>query len=394
MSEGQATNWNLDWIYQQLKEKESIINGISDALMLLDAHSYEILDINQAFLNLYKVSRDQAIGKTCHEITHHLSQPCSKISDLDPCPLEKSVSIGGFSQAEHVHKDQDGNELYIEVSSYPIKNAEGEITRIVHLSRDVTDRRVAEEALKEGSEKIKLFAYSVAHDLKSPAVGTHGLTKRLYENYKGVLDEKGQDYCQQILKATEQIVALVDEIKAFIATREVPLRIERFRLKEILKAIREEFSEQLQIRKIRWSEPSNNPDINADRLSIGRTLRNLVDNALKYGGNDLNEIRIGYEDSDGYHILSVRDNGIGIRNEDSGRIFGLFERENFPRRIEGTGLGLAIVKEIAKQHKGKVWTQPEKEGGITFHFAISKELKPQNEVNFESASGSHRARRE
>jgi PAS domain-containing protein len=94
MSEGQATKWNLEWIYQQLKEKESIINGISDALMLLDAYSYEILHINQAFLNLYKVSCDQVIGKTCHEITHHLPQPCSKISDLDPCPLEKRVSRG------------------------------------------------------------------------------------------------------------------------------------------------------------------------------------------------------------------------------------------------------------------------------------------------------------
>jgi PAS domain S-box-containing protein len=394
MSESHVTHWSLDWLYQQLEEKESIINGISDALMLLDAHSYEIRQVNRAFLNLYKVSRDQVIGKTCHEITHHLPQPCSKISDLDPCPLEKSVSTGGFSQAEHVHKDHEGNDLYIEVSSYPIKDADGNVTRIIYLSRDVTDRRVAEEALKEGSEKIKLFAYSVAHDLKSPTVGIHGLTKRLYQNYKGVLDEKGQDYCEQILKASEQIVALVDKINVFISTREVPLRIERIRLKEILKAIREEFSEQLQIRKIRLSEPSNNPDINADRLAVGRTLRNLVDNALKYGGDNLNEIRIGYEESDGYHVLSVRDDGMGIKDEDAERIFGLFERENFPRRIEGAGLGLAIVKEIAEQHKGKVWTQPEKEGGITFYFAISKELKPQNELNSELAIGSHNVHRE
>ncbi|KPK31243.1 MAG: hypothetical protein AMK69_00995 [Nitrospira bacterium SG8_3] len=118
MSESHATNCSLDWLYQQLEEIESIINGISDALMLLDAHSYEILDVNQAFLNLYKVSRDQVIGKTCHEITHHLPQPCSQISNLDPCPLEKSVSIGGFSQAEHVHKNREGNDLYIEISRH------------------------------------------------------------------------------------------------------------------------------------------------------------------------------------------------------------------------------------------------------------------------------------
>jgi PAS domain-containing protein len=94
MSESHATNWSLDWLYQQLEEKEFIINGISDALMLLDVDSYEILDVNQALFNLYKVSRDKVIGKTCHEITHHLPQPCSKISDLDPYPPEKSISRG------------------------------------------------------------------------------------------------------------------------------------------------------------------------------------------------------------------------------------------------------------------------------------------------------------
>ena len=376
MSESQVTNWRLDWLYRQLEEKESIINGISDGLMLLDAENYEILDVNQAFLNLYKVNRDQVIGNTCHEITHHFPQPCSQLSDHESCPLEKSVSTGDSYQVEHVHKDREGNDLYIEISSYPIKDAGGEVTRIIHLSRDVTDRRFAEEALRENSEKIKLFAYSVAHDLKSPSVGLHGLTKRLNQNYGSALDERGKNYCDQILKVSEEIVAIVDKINIFISTREVPLRVERIPLKEILKAIREEFSEQLQIRKIRWSEPDQNPEIKADNHSMVRILRNLIDNALKYGGDDLNEIRIGHEESEEYHILSVGDDGIGLRNEDSNRIFGLFERENYSGGTEGSGLGLAIVKEIAEQHKGKVWTEPGKEGGITFYIAISKELEP------------------
>jgi PAS domain S-box-containing protein len=375
MSESLAINWRLDWLSRQLEEKESIINGISDALMLLEANTYKILDVNRAFLSLYRISRDEVIGNTCHEITHHLHHPCSQISDHDLCPLEKSVSTGEVSHAEHVHKDSNGNDLYIEISSYPIKDSDGQVTRIIHLARDVTDRRVAEEALKESSEKIKLFAYSVAHDLKSPSVGIHGLTKRLHQNYGGVLDERGRSYCDQILKASEQIVALVDKINIFISTREVPLRIEWIPLKEIIKTIREEFSEQLKIRKIRWSGPVNIPEIKADKLSMVRLLRNLVDNALKYGGDDLNEIRIGYEKSDEYHILSVRDDGIGVKNEDSERIFGLFEREDYSRGIEGAGLGLAIVKEIAEQHKGKVWTEPGEESGTTFFVTISKILK-------------------
>ena len=67
----------MDLLRRQLEQKDSIINAISDALMLLDVKTYEILDVNKAFLNAYNASREQVLGKTCHEITHHLPQPCN-----------------------------------------------------------------------------------------------------------------------------------------------------------------------------------------------------------------------------------------------------------------------------------------------------------------------------
>ena len=162
----------VDWLWQQLSEKDSIINGISDPIMLLDTRTYQILEVNQAFLGSYGVSRDQVLGKTCHEITHHISEPCPEVLESDPCPLRESVRKGGPTHVEHVHKDHEGNNLYFEVTSYPLKNADGDVTRLIHVSRDVTDRRKAEEAIKEGAEKIKLFAYSIAHDLSpSFAIG-------------------------------------------------------------------------------------------------------------------------------------------------------------------------------------------------------------------------------
>jgi signal transduction histidine kinase len=249
------------------------------------------------------------------------------------------------------------------------------VTRIVHLSRDVTYRRLVEEALKRDSEKVKLFAYSVAHDLKSPAVGIHGLTQRLYKHYAKALDEKGKNYCSQILKASEQIVALVENINLFISAKETPLSIEQVKLEEILRALRDEFSAQLNSRCIRLLEPDNSPEIKADRLSVTRMLRNLIDNALKYGGDNLSEIRIAHEESEEFHIISVADDGIGVGKEESEKIFDPFQRNHLSRRIEGTGLGLAIVKEIAKQHGGKVWSEAGKGKGTIFYMAISKDLK-------------------
>jgi signal transduction histidine kinase len=105
-----------------------------------------------------------------------------------------------------------------------------------------------------------------------------------------------------------------------------------------------------------------------------RVLTNLVDNALKYGGHDLSEIRISYQESEDSHILSVEDDGIGLKDEDAKMLFGPFKRKRMAGQVEGSGLGLAIVKEIAEQHKGSVWLDPAIKKGAAFHVSISKHL--------------------
>jgi signal transduction histidine kinase len=247
---------------------------------------------------------------------------------------------------------------------------------VTDLRKEATQGKRAQEALRESSEEVKLFAYSVSHDLKSPAIGLYGLTKRLYKDYAESLDEKGQKYCEQILKTAEQIAALVEQINIFISTREAPLTIERLELKEVFHLIKEEFSTQLNIREITWLEPDDIPEIRADRLSIIRVLRNLVDNALKYGGEALSEIKIGYKESGESHILSVKDNGIGLMEQNTHQdIFAPFIRTKTSKGIQGSGLGLNILKEIAKKHGGQVWLEPGQERGITFYVSIPKNLQ-------------------
>ncbi len=241
------------------------------------------------------------------------------------------------------------------------------------VGRDITEQKEMEEALQKSAEKIKLFAYSVSHDLKSPAISMYGLTNCLYKKYNAALDAKGKTYCEQILKCSEQIVALVEKINLFISTKEVPLLLEEVKLSRALQMIKDEFSTRFSIRSIRWTVPDALPAITADRLALLRIMRNLVDNALKYGGDDLSEIAIGYEETPLHHIISVRDDGIGIRSEDSTKIFDLFQRKDDVREIEGSGLGLAIVKEICEQHGGQVWAQPAPERGSIFYISLAKQ---------------------
>lgn len=240
---------------------------------------------------------------------------------------------------------------------------------------EITARKETEEALKRSSEKIKNFAYSVSHDLKSPAIGINGLIRRLHKNFCNNLPEKGKNYCDQILKSSEQILALIESINTYMSAKEATLTIEVIKLKDIVRMIREEFDTRLNERQIKLHIQEQLPEIMADKLSILRVFRNLVDNALKYGGDDLSKIEIGYKESPEFHTVFVKDNGIGMDTKDTNKIFGLFQRRKTSRGIDGTGLGLAIVKEIAKRHGGEVKVVSCDGNGARLDISIAKDLE-------------------
>lgn len=242
------------------------------------------------------------------------------------------------------------------------------------LQNEIAERKRMEEALRTSSDKLRLFAYSVVHDLKSPAVGIYGLTKLIYQRYGDILDEDGQRICQQILKAAEHVAALVEKINVYIATKEGHLKIERVNLKEIFQLVREEFSSRLNLRGVRWVEPETMPEICADRLSMVRTYRNFVENALKHGGDHLSEIVMGYEESQEFHVLTVSDDGVGMKENDLDRFFSPFSGDGASKLVEGAGLGLAIIKEVVERHGGKVWAQPLQNRGIRFYLSIAKKV--------------------
>ena len=310
--------------------------------------------------------------------------------EMDPKLLRRIVHPDDLTQFEaHVEQDQaanapcrlefriihrDGTTTWIGHLCQPVFDAQGLFLGRRGSNRDITTRKQAEKALQESSQKLKLFAYSVAHDLKSPAIGIYGLSRRLSKNYRDILDEKGRNYCDQILRTAEHIAALVDKVNLYIATKEARLFIETMDIAEILHMLKDEFSTQLSIRQIDWLKPETKIEIKADRLCMLRAFRNFVDNSLKYGGERLSKIWTGYEELEDFHIFSFSDNGKGLKEEDSEKVFGAFQRNETSRGVEGAGLGLTIVKEIAEQHGGKVWVEPRNKKGITFYISISKNL--------------------
>ncbi|OIP96405.1 MAG: hypothetical protein AUK55_05580 [Syntrophobacteraceae bacterium CG2_30_61_12] len=234
--------------------------------------------------------------------------------------------------------------------------------------------RIAE--IESKRETIKRFAYSISHDLKSPAVAVHGLTRLLKTHYGQLLGEKGRRYCEQIMHGAEQIALLVSQINQYIHAREIPLSLEVVDVPGLLTEIAGEYRHQVEERGLVCTIPEDLPEIVADRLGITRTFRNLIDNALKYGGPNLRHIEIGYETAAEHHVFSVADDGAGLHGETAAKLFAFFKRQSITLDTEGTGMGLAIVREIARKHGGDAWLRSGPEQGVTFYFSIRMDPHP------------------
>ena len=267
---------------------------------------------------------------------------------------------------EIIPLDQDNVNLLTAVGSQMAAEASND-----GLCRDLKN---SVKVLEEKHDMIKFFTYSMAHDLKSPAIGIYGLTRLLQQKYGEQLDERGQRYCRQILRTSKQMMLLVENLNSFIDAKEAPMNFEKITIREIAQGIKKEYSSRLKEQGVRWPKAVNLPKIVADRMAVSRVFRNFVDNALKYGGEDLKTIRISYEETSDFHVFSFSDDGAGIEEKDREEIFDRFQRKGNARGIAGSGLGLAIVREVAKRHKGSVWIDPETTCGATFHMTISKDL--------------------
>jgi len=303
------------------------------------------------------------------------------INDYNVSPLQKGVPEGHVNIARFMAVPLFDKEKIVAVSAMGNKREDyGEkdvkqLQLLIEGMWQILKRKQTEEELVKQAAMIKHFTNTVSHDLKNPAVAIHGLAKVLRKKYGDLSKEKLENFIEQIVKGAEQIVTLSDDINVYISTKEAPLDLKSLDLKGIWQTTREEFILRLRKGRIEWREAEFSiPRIRADQTGILRAYRNLVDNALKYGGSSLSEIVLNYESSRTHHILSVQNDGDIIQPQEMASIFEVFKRKGDASAPAGTGLGLAIVREIAEHHKGKSWVESSAEGKTTFYFSIAQNL--------------------
>lgn len=128
---------------------QTVLDSIPEGILLL-SRDLRILWANKKTLDLMHLDEDEVIGNFCYKVTHHRDEPCKAPHDI--CPVEEVLKTGKPLTVIHTHFDRDGNEIYVEVTSYPVRVKRGEMGQFIHIARNVTDRVKAEKALEEAKE--------------------------------------------------------------------------------------------------------------------------------------------------------------------------------------------------------------------------------------------------
>ena len=250
-------------------------------------------------------------------------------------------------------------------------------TRLVYaIARDITERKRAEDMLKDTAAELKRsndelsqFAYLASHDLQEPLRMVASFLQLLEKRYEGMLDADGKNFIHFAVDGAKRMQSLIHDLLSLsrVQTRAKPP------VPTDCAAIFRNVMDNLQIAIAEAGATvtcDNLPVIVADSTQIAQLFQNLIDNALKFRGRDPVRIHVGAVRRNDEWEFSVSDSGIGIEPQFFDRIFGIFQRLHAGKEFPGTGIGLAVCKKIVDVHGGRIWLESNPGNGTAFFFTI------------------------
>jgi len=212
----------------------------------------------------------------------------------------------------------------------------------------------------------KDFVLNVAHELRTPLTAIKGYAETL-EDEAG---DRARHYVLTIVRHTDRLIRIVEDLisMATLEERGIPFEVEKVSLKDIAEIVVRIFEPRAKEKKLdlRLEASEDLPPIEGDPFRLEQMLVNLVDNAVKY--TEKGGIRVGLKKEPGGVAIEVVDSGIGIPEEEQGRVFERFYvvDKSRSRKAGGTGLGLSIVKHIVLLHGGRIDVKSTPGVGSTF----------------------------
>jgi PAS domain S-box-containing protein len=334
----------------------------------------------------YGFARSEAMGQVSHEL----------LRTGFPVPLtaiEAAVARNGGWEGELTHQRADGRIIIVESRWAAQRDKSEKLQGFLEINRDVTARKAAERELVSKAEEIRAlnvtleqrvthldranrnlesFAYSVAHDLRTPLRALSGYAEALVEEYGDALGEAGREYAGRIEAASQRMATLIDDLLHLSRVSRAEISLQQVDLSAEVAAVAADLRSHEPDRDVRLLVQKGVVVI-ADRGLIRTVVENLVGNAWKFTARCADaSIEFGTTPStDAMICCFVRDNGAGFEQAYESKLFQPFQRLHSASEFPGTGVGLASVRQIVERHGGRVWAEGAVGSGATFYFTLA-----------------------
>ncbi len=399
----------IDAEHQKLRarneEIETILNSIQDFILVISP-TMEIEEVNQAFLDQMGYTREEVIGKKCHDIFQKLNSPCD--ADFIGCPLNKSIESRRPSQHSLTRVDRAGQKHHVDVKIFPVWEKEGKVSKFIEVSRDISDSRREEEEMTRRLEKMvedrtrelkethskllhqdkmaslgKLSA-SVVHEINNPISGILSLVmlmNRIMEG--GTLQQKDMAQFSQYLKLmeteTRRISRIVSNMLAF--SRHSKMEFGTVRINQLIEKTLFLNANLLKLHSIKVEENLDPalPDLMGSEDRLQQVFMNLISNAAEAmeAGHKERVLNITTRHLHEKECVSISfaDSGVGIPRENLSKLFEPFFSTK--KKGKGVGLGLSVAYGIIQEHGGSIQVQSEAGKGTVFAIELPLKVNPQ-----------------
>ena len=348
-----------------------LIQESTAAIVILNT-DFTIVETNEAYLQTVNKTKNDVIGAHCYEISHGFNAPCSSSQPGLKCPMVETLRTGRSAHVIHEHLEPGDHLKFCNVVTYPLRDKNGEIFRVIEVWRDITKElsyrwETKVEELKSDLQKLvqedriislgKLAA-SCAHEINNPIQGlltfSHLMEEMLAERQLSASDlAQFKKYLAIMSRELVRCGSIVSGLLSF--SREPKLEYLDLDCNEVLDIVLKLTRHTMNINNIKLvTDFSPKPlMIKGDSNQLQQCLLNLIFNAIEAmpGGGQL-RISSKFDGTEKNALIGIQDTGYGISKENLEHIFDPF----FSSKEEGkgTGLGLSIVYGIVKNHKGNI----------------------------------------
>ena len=376
-----------------LRETKAILQAAMDqsaaGIAIADAPDGKLRYVNRAGLMIR--GEGEADGVSGVDINQYVAS--WKILNLDgspmaneEVPLARAIIFGEQCSREFIIRRSEHEDRIVLANAAPILDASGKITAGIVVFHDITQRKKADDALRESAlaleqknAEMERFLYTASHDLKSPIVTIKTFLGYLEKDLALGDAERITKDMYYLRVGAEKIAVLLDDLLEFSRVGRMvnppePITFQSL-VDEAIVAVGGRIAEQGVAVRVDGADVP----LLGDRLRLSEIWQTLVENACKFMGSQKEPlIEIGFEVRDAETVFFVRDNGIGIDSRYQAKVFSLFEK--LDPNVEGTGIGLALVKRIVGLYQGRVWVESHGLGlGAGFYFTLPGAVNNINE---------------